>query len=85
MKQKGSGRFKEDKRRHAHPDLLSLLLLTTLALAEPIVGRASVIDGDTVDVRGTRIRVHGIDAPESGSIALNGTTIAEQIGSQIFI
>ena len=27
----------------------------------------------------------GIDAPESGSIARNGITIAEQIGSQIFI
>ena len=46
--------------------LLALLLLTTPALAEPIVGRASVIDGDTLDVRGTRIRLHGIDAPESG-------------------
>ena len=45
---------------------LALLLLTTPALAEPIVGRASVIDGDTLDVRGTRIRLHGIDAPESG-------------------
>jgi endonuclease YncB( thermonuclease family) len=30
-----------------------------------IVGRASVIDGDTVDIRGTRIRFNGIDAPES--------------------
>jgi len=27
----------------------------------------------------------GIPAPESGSIALNGKIIAEQIGSQIFI
>ena len=30
-----------------------------------IVGRASVIDGDTIDIRGTRIRFSGIDAPES--------------------
>jgi endonuclease YncB( thermonuclease family) len=30
-----------------------------------IVGRASVIDGDTIDIRGTRIRFNGIDAPES--------------------
>jgi len=28
---------------------------------------------------------NGIFAPESGSMALNGTTVAEQIGSQIFI
>jgi endonuclease YncB( thermonuclease family) len=36
------------------------------AHAEAIAGRASVIDGDTLEVRGTRIRLHGIDAPESG-------------------
>ena len=30
-----------------------------------ITGQASVIDGDTIDIRGTRIRLHGIDAPES--------------------
>ena len=34
--------------------------------AEPIIGRASVIDGDTIDVHGERIRIWGIDAPESG-------------------
>jgi endonuclease YncB( thermonuclease family) len=29
-----------------------------------IAGRAWVIDGDTIDVAGTRIRLEGIDAPE---------------------
>ena len=28
---------------------------------------------------------HGIPAPQSGSIAVNGKTVAEQIGAQIFI
>lgn len=31
----------------------------------PIVGVASVIDGDTIEVHGQRIRFNGIDAPES--------------------
>lgn len=29
-------------------------------------GRASVIDGDTIEIHGERIRFHGVDAPESG-------------------
>lgn len=33
-----------------------------------IAGPATVIDGDTLEVAGTRIRIHGIDAPERGQI-----------------
>jgi endonuclease YncB( thermonuclease family) len=32
---------------------------------QSIVGVASVVDGDTIEVHGARIRMHGIDAPES--------------------
>ena len=46
--------------------LIVLLLLTSPAPAEPIIGRAFVSDGYTLDIRGTRIRLHGIDAPGSG-------------------
>ena len=36
------------------------------AATQSIIGQASVIDGDTIEIHGTRIRLHGIDAPESG-------------------
>ncbi len=43
---------------------IALCLLATPALAD-VTGTASVIDGDTIEVHGQRIRLHGIDAPES--------------------
>ena len=33
-----------------------------------LLGQASVIDGDTLDIHGTRIRIWGIDAPESDQL-----------------
>lgn len=50
--------------------MLGCLALGTLACgsvagAERIIGQASVIDGDTISVRGQRLRLHGIDAFES--------------------
>lgn len=59
--------------------LLTLLLLTTPAFAEPIVGLASVIDGDTLDFRGTRIRLHGIDAPKSGQTCKDAGELHAQV------
>lgn len=38
------------------------------AVAADLVGQASVVDGDTIEVHGVRIRLHGIDAPESGQV-----------------
>lgn len=46
--------------------IASLTLASLPALAQgPIVGKASVVDGDTIEISGQRIRIQGIDATES--------------------
>lgn len=49
------------------PYMLTAALLGLITLpvyAETIAGRVSVIDGDTIEIKGKRIRLFGIDAPE---------------------
>jgi endonuclease YncB( thermonuclease family) len=48
-------------------DSLSPALALFLALpcaAADVMGQATVIDGDTLEIHGRRIRLFGIDAPE---------------------
>lgn len=42
-----------------------LTALPIQAHAQEVTGRASVIDGDTIEIQGNRIRFNGIDAPEA--------------------
>jgi endonuclease YncB( thermonuclease family) len=46
---------------------LSIVLLSAsvCASAADLTGRASVVDGDTLEIHGQRIGLFGIDAPES--------------------
>ena len=44
--------------------LIALLALALPASSETITGTASVIDGDTIEIHGARIRLHAIDAIE---------------------
>jgi endonuclease YncB( thermonuclease family) len=56
--------------RAAIPLLFAVLLAApTMAAADPR-GVARVVDGDTLRVAGARIRLHGIDAPESGQTCI---------------
>ena len=41
------------------------VLGSSVMAAEPVVGVASVIDGDTIEIHGERIRLDAIDAPET--------------------
>ena len=43
--------------------ILVILLTISTAFAD-ITGKPRVVDGDTIIIRKTRIRLHGIDAPE---------------------
>jgi endonuclease YncB( thermonuclease family) len=62
--------------------LAAVLLSPTPLLAETIVGRASVIDGDTLEIRGIRIRFHGVDAPESAQTCQSSDGKAFRCGQQ---
>lgn len=59
---------------------LALALIPSLAAAGDITGRASVIDGDTIEINGARVRFEGIDAPESRQICENAAGKAYRCG-----
>ncbi|KAA9009929.1 thermonuclease family protein [Histidinibacterium aquaticum] len=69
---------------------LALVLASGSATAQ-IAGPARVVDGDTLEVGGTTVRLHGIDAPEidqtcgsaSGADWACGRWVASRLGERI--
>jgi endonuclease YncB( thermonuclease family) len=64
----------EHEKSRGRTALVATFFLSSVALLgsaggvfakDPIVGRASVVDGDTIDIGKERIRFNGVDAPES--------------------
>ena len=45
--------------------LTSLIFITNYANSKTILGKARIIDGDTIHIKSNKIRLHGIDAPET--------------------
>jgi endonuclease YncB( thermonuclease family) len=61
--------------------LIICLLICAVLAAVDIFGRARVIDGDTLQIGQTRIRLHGIDAPEASQTCLDSGGQAAACGA----
>jgi endonuclease YncB( thermonuclease family) len=52
------------------------------SFADELTGQASVIDGDTLEIHGTRIRLWGVDAPESSQLCRGEDGLQYRCGAQ---
>jgi endonuclease YncB( thermonuclease family) len=70
------------KARWTIAPLLFLVALSGSALADDLIGKASVVDGDTLELHGTRIRLSGIDAPESSQLCRADDSLQYRCGAK---
>jgi endonuclease YncB( thermonuclease family) len=72
-------------RRSGWAGLFAVLILVITSnglLADDLRGQASVIDGDTIEIHGTRVRLWGIDAPESTQLCRDDDSNLYQCGQR---
>jgi endonuclease YncB( thermonuclease family) len=61
---------------------LMLLVASGSASSADMVGQASIIDGDTLEIHGSRIRLWGIDAPESSQLCRGDDSLQYRCGAK---
>ena len=59
-----------------------MLALAGYAAADDLTGQAGVIDGDTLEIHGTRIRLWGVDAPESSQLCRGDDSLTVSVRRQ---
>ena len=57
-------------------------LCASTAFADNLSGQANVIDGDTLEIHGTQIRLWGIDAAESNQLCRRADSLQYQCGAK---
>jgi endonuclease YncB( thermonuclease family) len=62
--------------------VVAACLCASTAFADNLSGQASIIDGDTLEIHGTRVRLWGIDAPESDQLCRNEDSTQYRCGQK---